>query len=32
MAGKMPFQQLLEARAAKYVMFDLCWVGRLSGA
>jgi galactonate dehydratase len=32
MAGKMPFQQLLEARAAKYVMFDLCWVGGLSEA
>lgn len=32
MAGKMQFQQLLEARAAKYVMFDLCWVGGLSEA
>ena len=32
MAGKMAFQQLLESRAAKYVMFDLCWVGGLSEA
>jgi len=32
MAGKMQFQQLLEARAAKYVMFDVCWVGGLSEA
>jgi len=32
MAGRMPFIQLLEARAAKYVMFDLCWCGGLSEA
>lgn len=30
MAGRMPFLQLMEARAAKYVMFDLCWAGGLS--
>ncbi len=32
MAGRMQFQQLLEARAAKYVMFDVCWCGGLSEA
>ena len=32
MAGRMPFLQLLEARAAGYVMFDLCWCGGLSEA
>ena len=32
MAGRMQFQQLLEARAAGYVMFDLCWCGGLSEA
>ncbi len=32
MAGRMPFIQLLEARAAKFVMFDLCWCGGLSEA
>ena len=32
MAGRMQFIQLLEARAAKYVMFDLCWCGGLSEA
>ncbi len=32
MAGRMQFQQLLEARAAKFVMFDLCWCGGLSEA
>lgn len=30
MAGRMQFQQLLEARAAKFIMFDLCWCGGLS--
>ncbi|MBI3695797.1 MAG: mandelate racemase/muconate lactonizing enzyme family protein, partial [Acidobacteria bacterium] len=32
MAGRMQFLQLLEARAAKYVMFDVCWCGGLSEA
>jgi galactonate dehydratase len=32
MAGKMQFEQLLESRAAKYVMFDLCWCGGLTEA
>ncbi len=32
MAGQMPFQQLLESRAANYIMFDLCWAGGLSEA
>lgn len=32
MAGRIEFQQLLEARAAKYIMFDLCWCGGLSEA
>ncbi|MGA1999277.1 MAG: mandelate racemase/muconate lactonizing enzyme family protein [Terriglobales bacterium] len=32
MAGRMDFVQLLEARAAKYIMFDLCWCGGLSEA
>ena len=32
MAGRMQFQQLLEARAAKYVMFDVCWCGGVSEA
>ncbi len=32
MAGRMPFLQLMEARAAKYIMFDLCWCGGLSEA
>ena len=26
------FQQLLESRAAKYIMFDVCWCGGLSEA
>ncbi|MCC7176482.1 MAG: mandelate racemase/muconate lactonizing enzyme family protein [Bryobacterales bacterium] len=30
MAGRMQFAQLLEARAAKYVMFDVCWCGGIS--
>ena len=29
-AGRMQFQQMLEARAAKFVMFDLDWCGGLS--
>lgn len=32
MAGRLPFQQLLEARALKYVMFDVCWCGGVSEA
>ena len=28
MAGKMQFEHLLEARAAKYIMFDVCLVRR----
>ncbi|MEK7408739.1 MAG: mandelate racemase/muconate lactonizing enzyme family protein [Acidobacteriota bacterium] len=32
MAGRMQFVQLLEARAARYVMFDVCWCGGLSEA
>ena len=32
MAGRMQFQQMMEARAAKYVMFDVCWCGGLSEA
>jgi L-alanine-DL-glutamate epimerase-like enolase superfamily enzyme len=32
MGGRMAFQQLLEARAAKYIMFDVCWCGGLSEA
>jgi L-alanine-DL-glutamate epimerase-like enolase superfamily enzyme len=32
MAGRMQFLQLLEARAAKYVMLDVCWCGGLSEA
>ena len=32
MAGRMQFQQLMESRAAKYVMFDVCWCGGLSEA
>jgi galactonate dehydratase len=32
MAGKMQFEQLLEARAAKYIMFDVCWCGGLTEA
>ncbi len=31
-AGKMQFQRLLESRAAKYVMFDVCWCGGLTEA
>ena len=32
MAGKMQFEQLLETRAAKFVMFDLTWCGGLTEA
>ncbi len=32
MAGRYQFLQLLEARAAKFVMFDVCWCGGLSEA
>ncbi len=30
MAGRMAFEQLLESRAAKFIMLDLCWCGGLS--
>ena len=30
MAGRMQYQQLLESRAAKFIMLDLCWCGGLS--
>ena len=32
MAGKMQFQQLLESRTPKYVMFDATWCGGLTEA
>jgi L-alanine-DL-glutamate epimerase-like enolase superfamily enzyme len=32
MAGRRQFRQLLDSRAAKYVMFDVCWCGGLSEA
>jgi len=32
MAGRFAFAELLEARAAKYVMFDVCWCGGVSEA
>lgn len=32
MAGKLQFQSLLESRAAKYVMFDVCWCGGVTEA
>jgi L-alanine-DL-glutamate epimerase-like enolase superfamily enzyme len=32
MAGRMQYIQLLESRAAKYVMFDVCWCGGVSEA
>lgn len=32
LAGRMEFLQMLEARAAKYVMFDVTWCGGLSEA
>jgi galactonate dehydratase len=31
-AGRMAFEDLLESRAAKFIMFDLCWCGGLSEA
>ncbi len=32
MAGKLQFEQLLESRALKYVMFDVTWCGGLTEA
>jgi L-alanine-DL-glutamate epimerase-like enolase superfamily enzyme len=32
MAGRLQFQQLLDARAVRYVMFDVCWCGGVSEA
>jgi L-alanine-DL-glutamate epimerase-like enolase superfamily enzyme len=32
MGGKLQFEQLLESRAAKYVMFDVTWCGGLTEA
>lgn len=32
MAGKLQFQSLLDSRAAKYVMFDVCWCGGMTEA
>jgi len=32
MAGKMQFEQLLESRTAKFVMFDVTWCGGLTEA
>ncbi len=32
MAGRMQFLELLESRAAKFIMFDVCWCGGLSEA
>jgi L-alanine-DL-glutamate epimerase-like enolase superfamily enzyme len=32
MAGKLDFQALLDARALKFVMFDVCWCGGLTEA
>ncbi len=32
MAGRRAFQQLLESRAAKYIMFDVCWCGGVTEA
>lgn len=32
MAGKLQFQSLLESRAPRYVMFDVCWCGGLTEA
>lgn len=32
MAGKLQFETLLESRAAKYIMFDVCWCGGLTEA
>ncbi len=32
LAGRMAFQQLIDSRAAKFIMFDVCWCGGLSEA
>jgi galactonate dehydratase len=32
MAGKLQFEQLLESRTVKYVMFDATWCGGLTEA
>jgi len=32
MAGRMAFQRLIDTRAAKFIMFDVCWCGGLSEA
>ncbi|CCH52927.1 mandelate racemase/muconate lactonizing protein [Fibrisoma limi BUZ 3] len=32
MAGKLQFESLMESRAAKFIMFDVCWCGGLSEA
>lgn len=32
MAGKLQFQSLLDSRAAKYIMFDVCWCGGMTEA
>ncbi len=32
MAGRYQFEQLMESRAAKFIMFDVCWCGGLSEA
>jgi L-alanine-DL-glutamate epimerase-like enolase superfamily enzyme len=32
LAGRMQFLQVLEARAAKYIMMDVCWCGGVSEA
>jgi L-alanine-DL-glutamate epimerase-like enolase superfamily enzyme len=32
MAGRFAFAELLESRAAKYIMFDVCWCGGVSEA
>ena len=32
MAGKLQFESMLESRAAKFVMFDVCWCGGLTEA
>ena len=32
MAGRYQFQELLDQKAARYVMFDVCWCGGLSEA
>lgn len=32
MAGKLRFEQLLESKAAKYILFDACWCGGFTEA